>query len=65
MTPVTLGRSLHYRWFTDPATRLLRPAEGPVIVADLHGSYIREGPDSRAGALVGALLAGSPEFAAR
>jgi transcriptional regulator with XRE-family HTH domain len=59
------GRSLHYRWFTDPATRLLRPAEGPLIVADLHGSYIRDGPDSRAGALVGALLAESPEFAAR
>lgn len=33
-----LARSLHYRWFTDPATRLLRPAEGRLIVADLHGS---------------------------
>jgi transcriptional regulator with XRE-family HTH domain len=58
-----LRRSLHYRWFTDPATRLLRPAEGPLIVADLHGSYIRDGKDSRAGALVGALLEESPEFA--
>ncbi|WP_327007969.1 helix-turn-helix transcriptional regulator [Dactylosporangium sp. NBC_01737] len=59
-----LTRSLHYRWFTDPATRLLRPAEGPLIVADLHESYIRDGKDSRAGALVGALLKQSPEFAA-
>ncbi|GAA4255815.1 helix-turn-helix transcriptional regulator [Dactylosporangium darangshiense] len=59
-----LRRSLHYRWFTDPATRLLRPAEGPLIVADLHESYIRDGRDSRAGALVDALLAESPEFAA-
>ncbi|MFF5232290.1 helix-turn-helix transcriptional regulator [Dactylosporangium sp. NPDC000521] len=59
-----LARSLHYRWFTDPATRLLRPAEGPLIVADLHESYIRDGKDSRAGALVGALLEESPDFAA-
>lgn len=59
-----LTRSLHYRWFTDPATRLLRPAEGPLIAADLYQSYIRDGKDSRAGALVGALLEDSPEFAA-
>jgi hypothetical protein len=60
-----LARSLHYRWFTDPATRLLRPAEGPLIVADLHESYTRDGPDSRAAALVDALLEQSPEFAAQ
>jgi len=59
-----LARSLHYRWFTDLATRFLRPAEGPLIVADLHASYIRDGKDSRASALVGALLEESPEFAA-
>jgi len=59
-----LARSLHYRWFTDPATRLLRPTEAQLIVADLHGSYIRDGQDSRAGTLVHALLEESPEFAA-
>lgn len=62
------ARSKHYRWFTDPAARLGYPAEerdeqSRLIVADLHNSYVRDGTDSRAGALVAALLRQSPEFA--
>ncbi|MBW6439107.1 helix-turn-helix transcriptional regulator [Actinoplanes hulinensis] len=62
-----LARSMHYRWFTDPATRLIYPeedraAENRTIVADLHASYTREGRASRAGAIVEALLATSPDF---
>ncbi|MET7398836.1 helix-turn-helix transcriptional regulator [Dactylosporangium sp. NPDC005572] len=59
-----LARSLHYRWFTDPATRLRHPQEARLIVADLHASYVRDGAGSRADAIVSALLAGSTEFAA-
>ncbi|MFC7533904.1 helix-turn-helix transcriptional regulator [Actinoplanes sp. GCM10030250] len=63
-----LARSLHHRWFTEPATRLIHPEQdraeqSRVIVADLLGSYTRDGPGSRAGAIVDALLAASPEFA--
>ncbi len=63
-----LSRSLHYRWFTDPAARELYPAEGHarhgrLLAADLRRAYTRAGPDSRAGAVVRALLARSPEFA--
>ncbi|GIF71815.1 helix-turn-helix transcriptional regulator [Asanoa siamensis] len=64
-----LARSKHYRWFTDPATRLIHPVEDRpeqtrLIVADLHESYTRTGRGSRAGTIVDALLARSPEFAA-
>ena len=64
-----LARSRHYRWFTDPATQLIfagedRPEQARLIVADLHESYTRDGKDSRAGALVEALLEQSPQFAA-
>jgi transcriptional regulator with XRE-family HTH domain len=64
-----LSRSTHYRWFTDPATRLIYPEEDRVaqtglIVADLHASYTRDGKASRAGAIVDSLVATSPEFAA-
>ncbi|MFD8005899.1 helix-turn-helix transcriptional regulator [Streptomyces mirabilis] len=63
------ARSLHYRWFTDPASRLLRPesdhaAQSRLLVADLHGTYARDGHDSRTADLVDALQAASPEFAA-
>ncbi|MFF4723911.1 helix-turn-helix transcriptional regulator [Streptomyces mirabilis] len=63
------ARSLHYRWFTDPASRLLRPesdhaAQSRLLVADLHGAYARDGHDSRTADLVDALQAASPEFAA-
>jgi transcriptional regulator with XRE-family HTH domain len=62
-----LARSLHYRWFTDPATRLIHPDDHSVhsrlLAANLHDVYTREGRDSRAAAIVDALLAASPEFA--
>jgi transcriptional regulator with XRE-family HTH domain len=59
-----LHRSLHYRWFTDPATRLLRPGQDRLIVADLLASHTRDGKQSRAGVIVDALLTASPDFAA-
>ncbi|MDG4820526.1 helix-turn-helix transcriptional regulator [Asanoa sp. WMMD1127] len=64
-----LSGSLHYRWFTDPTSRLLYPIaehdrHSRLIVADLRRSYTRSGPDSRAGAVVRALLDRSAEFAA-
>ncbi|MCM4076096.1 helix-turn-helix transcriptional regulator [Paractinoplanes hotanensis] len=64
-----LSRSKHYRWFTEPAARSAYPPDdhdeqSRLIVADLHSSYTRDGRDSRAGALVAALLRESPEFAA-
>lgn len=63
-----LARSAHYRWFTDPVARLLHPEDdhaerSRLLVADLHGAYIRDGGDSRAAALVDALNRASPEFA--
>ncbi|MFG1709639.1 helix-turn-helix transcriptional regulator [Nonomuraea sp. M3C6] len=63
-----LARSLHYRWFTDPATRLVYPEEDHrahtrLIAANLHRVYTRDGKDSRAAAIVDALLGRSPEFA--
>lgn len=62
------ARSLHYRWFTDPASRLLRPesdhaTHSSLLVADLHGAYARDGKDSPVAELVEALLATGPEFA--
>ncbi|XVQ09415.1 helix-turn-helix transcriptional regulator [Spirillospora sp. CA-255316] len=62
------ARSLHYRWFSDPAARSPYPEQvhhrrSRLIVADLHRTYTRDGRDSRAGAIVDALLAASPEFA--
>ncbi|MGS2618836.1 helix-turn-helix transcriptional regulator [Micromonospora sp. LZ34] len=63
-----LARSAHYRWFTDPAARLVHPAEdhaahSRLVAAHLHGAYTRDGRGSRAAAVVDALLAGSDEFA--
>ncbi|AWS48089.1 helix-turn-helix transcriptional regulator [Streptosporangium sp. 'caverna'] len=62
------ARSLHYRWFTDPATRLIypeddHPTHSRLITADLHRVYTRDSKDPRATAIVDALLAKSPEFA--
>ena len=64
-----MARSLHYRWFTDPASRLIYPEHdhamhGRLIVANLHNACTRDGKGSRAAAMVDALLAASPEFAA-
>ncbi|MQY34031.1 NAD/NADP-dependent betaine aldehyde dehydrogenase [Streptomyces sp. RB17] len=63
-----LARSAHYRWFTDPASRLVHPESdhaelSRLMVADLHGTYARDGGDSRAGELVDTLREKSPEFA--
>lgn len=43
-----LARSSHYRWFTDPAARLVHPEsdhaeQSRLMVADLHSAYSREG----------------------
>ncbi|MET9555547.1 helix-turn-helix transcriptional regulator [Streptomyces sp. NPDC006645] len=62
------ARSLHYRWFTDPASRLLRPesdhaTHSRLLVADLHGVHARGGEDSPVAELVDALLATGTEFA--
>ncbi|MDX2641986.1 hypothetical protein PV341_00010 [Streptomyces sp. PA03-1a] len=61
------ARSFVYRWFTDPAARHAyheddRPGLSRRFVADLRAVYSRLGADSRAGAIVEALLAQSPEF---
>jgi transcriptional regulator with XRE-family HTH domain len=63
------SRSLIYRWFTDPAARSIYPEEdhpqhSRLFAADLRAAYSREGRGSRAAALLDALLAASPEFAA-
>jgi transcriptional regulator with XRE-family HTH domain len=64
-----LARSRHYRWFTDPAARLIypeedRPQHDRRIAAHLHDAYARDSKDSHAGEIVEALLAASPTFAA-
>jgi transcriptional regulator with XRE-family HTH domain len=63
-----LARSAHYRWFTDPASRLIRPQsehaeQSRLMVADLHGAHTRDGAHSRAAELVDALIEESFEFA--
>jgi len=64
-----LARSLAYRWFTDPAERLLTPPDereghSRTLVAHLLDAHTRDPKDARTAALVDALLAESPEFAA-
>lgn len=61
-------RSGVYRWFTDPAERLLYPQgdrerQGRSQVANLRAAYGAAGANSRAGTLVKQLSASSPEFA--
>ncbi|MEU8002070.1 helix-turn-helix transcriptional regulator [Catellatospora sp. NPDC049111] len=63
-----LARSLHYRWFTDPAVRDLydsddHPVHSRQLTADLHRVYTRDGARSRAGTVADALLRSSAEFA--
>ncbi|MCO1594687.1 helix-turn-helix transcriptional regulator [Micromonospora sp. RHAY321] len=63
-----LDRSLHHRWFTDPQTRRMHPAQdhatqSRLLVAHLHAAYTRDGRGSRAAAIVESLLAASDEFA--
>ncbi|WP_329442348.1 helix-turn-helix transcriptional regulator [Streptomyces canus] len=62
-----LSRYLVYRWFTDPTQRELYPVEdhalrGRVFTVDLRSVYSAD-PRGRAGEIVAALLAVSPEFA--
>jgi transcriptional regulator with XRE-family HTH domain len=64
-----LESSVHYRWFTDPAARLIYPEDDHPehdmsIAAHLHSAYTHDGRHSRAAELVDALLAVSPRFAA-
>jgi transcriptional regulator with XRE-family HTH domain len=61
-------RSVGYRWFMDPASRAVYPAEDHhqhslAFTADIRSAYVMFGARSRAGAMVDALLAGSGEFA--
>ncbi|MYV56877.1 helix-turn-helix transcriptional regulator [Streptomyces sp. SID3212] len=63
-----LARSLHYRWFTDPGTRVIHPkddhpAHSRALASHLHATYARDGKGSRAAAVVDALLPASAEFA--
>jgi transcriptional regulator with XRE-family HTH domain len=64
-----LERMDAYRWFTVPGARGLYPPEdherhSRSLVANLRAAYGAAGERSRAGDLVAALLARSPEFAA-
>ncbi len=63
-----LMRSVGYRWFADPPSRSVYPAEDHPIhsrafAADIRTAYATFGADSRAGAIVTALLQESAEFA--
>jgi transcriptional regulator with XRE-family HTH domain len=63
-----LARSNVYRWFSDPASRLIYPAEdrarhAAVFTAQLRGAAASQGPRSRAAAVVARLLQDSAEFA--
>jgi transcriptional regulator with XRE-family HTH domain len=62
-------RSLVYRWFTDPETRLLyveedHPLHSRFFASELRAAYSRQGRGGRAEELVELLLARSEEFAA-
>jgi transcriptional regulator with XRE-family HTH domain len=63
-----LARSAIYRWFTDPAARLVYPEadrdrQSRAQVANLRAAYGSMGPRSRAAELVSALRKASAEFA--
>ena len=63
-----MARSIAYRWFTDPASRMVYPvADHPMhsrlFTADARATYAKHGPQSRAATMVNALLQESPEFA--
>lgn len=62
-------RSVGYRWFVDPSARDVYPRDDHALhsrafTADIRRAYAMHGASSRAGAIVTALLAESPEFAA-
>jgi transcriptional regulator with XRE-family HTH domain len=59
--------SFVHRWFTEPASRAVYPAEDHArhsreFVADLRAAVARRGRDARAGALVAGLQEASAEF---
>ncbi|MET0863098.1 MAG: helix-turn-helix transcriptional regulator [Nakamurella sp.] len=61
------ARSIGYRWFTDPATRRLYPAEdhpflSRMFASGLRGAVTLHGPGSRAAHLADLLLDSSEEF---
>ncbi|MDQ7877451.1 helix-turn-helix transcriptional regulator [Microbacterium sp. QXD-8] len=61
-------RSVGYRWFLDASARDVYPVEdhpmhSRAFTADIRSAYAKFGAASRAGAMVDALLAQSPEFA--
>ena len=63
-----MDRANVYRWFTDPASRSIYPAEdhsdhGRTFVAQLRRTLALQGPGSPADAIVRTLLAESAEFA--
>jgi len=63
-----LMRSIAYRWFTDPETRNVYPTEdhpdhSRAFTAEIRATFAKHGPNSRAAAIVDALLTESPEFA--
>ena len=62
-----LARSAVHRWFTDPSSREVYPAEdrdvrGAEMVADLRAALARHGEGSSAGEVVAALTRESAEF---
>ncbi|MFI1989916.1 helix-turn-helix transcriptional regulator [Actinoplanes sp. NPDC020271] len=62
-----LARSTVYRWFTDPSSRAVyperdHPTHARYFTANLRRAYTAD-PKGRAGEIVSALLAVSPEFA--
>ena len=62
-------RSIAYRWFMQPSARDVYPVEDHPMhsrefTANIRTVYAKHGDRSRAGAIVQALLAESPEFAA-
>ena len=62
-------RSIGYRWFMEPSARDVYPVEDHPMhsrefTANIRTVYAKYGDRSRAGAIVQALLAESPEFAA-
>ena len=63
-----MSRSVVYRWFTDPATRVVYPVEdhplrSRTFTADLRRVYTKYGKTSRVGAIVDELLGQCAEFA--
>jgi len=64
-----LARSMTYRWFTNPESRHTYPDDdhalrSRVFTAQLRAAYTRDGPGSRAGEIVAALLETTAEFSA-